>query len=376
MSYQPESLWSRLWADIHKFMNTWVGYRQITGVELTRVRTVSSDPEDPDERLLHRLRGAALVPGDNVVTIRDATGRHVVIGAYATENDPQAESISEFGGDGEATSAARSDHEHQGPGAGSLELGTGSVAILRGHAIGYNSDSADAGLAVGYGADAGFISVALGYGAAALGQGAVAVGYSTNAPGEYSLALGRDAEATAIRTIAAGYLALASADYGIAIGFQASASGVQSMALGYQAAASGIRAWALGYAASNGTIDTGKVNANDTYFERSNGAGATRLVLRTSTSVWKVLSVNDNDGIVIGSRDYGTITGLLKANKSVSSGTAVSLRVGPGNTHAAIRALSSGSVYDTGIRIATDETWAHVFIHGTGWGYFPANRLI
>lgn len=57
------------------------------------------------------------------------------------------------------------------------------------------------------------------------------------------------------------------------------------------------------------------------------------------------------------------------------TGADVNLRVGPGNGHSAIALISTGTMYDTGYRQTTDETWAYVMMHSLGWGWFPTAQM-
>lgn len=333
---EPTTLWGKVRTHINKQIAGIIDRRHVEGFEDDgRIRTSSLDPDETGEQSLTVIRPSIGV-GDDVLTLRVGK-RRVILGAIHKAGDVEVTYVSELGGDGVSPAAARADHEHTGPGDASLEVGTRAKTTLRGHAVGYEAEAGDAATAVGFLAKAlGYIGTALGFQASAGGERATAAGYLANASGQYATAIGS------------------------------------------QSVASALRAWAIGYLASNATPDTGKFMANDIYFERSNGTGHTRIVLRSPDGAWKVVSFDSDGNLVVGSRNYGTQTGLFPVNKTISSGTADSLRLLPSSTGTVIRLLGAGTtVFDTGIRISADSiSWAYVFAHGCGWGYYNAARLI
>lgn len=90
MSSQPENLWTRLFSDFNDWINGIIGIRTVTGFEVDgAIRAVSTDPEEPDERILQRLRGFLVGVNDDVLTVRIPGGREVVVGALRRDGDTE-----------------------------------------------------------------------------------------------------------------------------------------------------------------------------------------------------------------------------------------------------------------------------------------------
>lgn len=69
------------------------------------------------------------------------------------------------------------------------------------------------------------------------------------------------------------------------------------------------------------------------------------------------------------------ITEMFPNNVTTKTGSSA-MRVGPGNAHAVLTTLGAGwGVHDTGMRQNTDEMWAYVMVPGLGFGWIPENRI-
>jgi len=233
------------------------------------------------------------------VPVGGASGE-VLAKASATDYDTQwvpapsgGGSGPELAGDGTATTAARSDHQH------AVEGHTNTVAIGATIDIGLSSQSDKT--VVGANAKANEVSTtAVGASAQATIGYSTAVGTSAQATVGYSTAVGTSAQATiGSSTTAVGASAQATNYGATAIGRSAKASGSNAMAAGVNANATGARAIALGSGATSGTADTAVLKANDLDLQRSNGTGATRLALSSPNGTKYWLSVADGGTLVI-----------------------------------------------------------------------------
>jgi hypothetical protein len=84
----PESLWIRVRKDIAARVSEVIDRRTVTGIEAGgKVRVISADPDEPDERPMSRVRGLALGIGDEVVTVRMPGGHDVVVAALARADE-------------------------------------------------------------------------------------------------------------------------------------------------------------------------------------------------------------------------------------------------------------------------------------------------
>lgn len=143
-----------------------------------------------------------------------------------------------------------------------------------------DSDHASLGtesVAVGAGAVANTEGVALGVDAgSSFGQAAIAIGYSSGAR-QYNIAIGNTASAN----IAYGN--------SICIGNGSTVTAFNSIAFGDSSDVSGERAIAIGTNADNAVDDRCLIKVNDVELVRSNGTGATSIILADSTGVrWRI----------------------------------------------------------------------------------------
>lgn len=350
------SLWAMIRDAFRRELSRITGERRVTGLtDDGRLRTVSLDPNQPAEKVIWRLKGIPINPGDNVLTVRLPGGFEIGVGSILQSGeDALQDVVTELGDDGTSTAAARADHAHRGPqGNTSTQVGPGAQAIDRAIAIGPAAKAHDAAMAIGVNANApGYISTAIGWTAQTEGEGAIAIGYAATASVNYSHAIGRNA----------------------------SAGGVGSIAIGRGTGAGGTRSITIGYNVVNNTNYTALIGANQLRVLRSDGtASVSSLALQDENGVLTNISIRADGRINVGGVWHapGSMSAMFPPNKTVSSGASVNLRVGPGNAHAAIAPITvGGNVFDTGWRRTTDETWAYVFFHSYGWGWFPATRLV
>lgn len=369
VSTTATALWARVTADIRSAIAAFTDRKQVVERDGNQVIVSSYDPKAQVHKRIAKLRGLPVDPGDDVLTIQ-LGGKEIAIGALLKPGEvDMADYIQGFDGDGESQFAAHADHRHalsgNGVGLGPSVSGSGANPV----AIGLSSYAHQNSVAIGQAAIAGDQENA--------NITCIAIGYQTVATGSIATAIGRQALANNTQTIAIGHNVQATASGAVAIGSGAIASGAGALAVGFGASATGIRGWTIGYNKANTTADRGMLVANSVLIERSNGSGATQLIMRDSGGAGRILQLGA-DHIIVGSTYIGGAlgNGVARPNATISSGGSVNLRVGPGNVHAAIRLMTSATMFDTGIRVTTDETWGYVFMNGAGWGWFPASRIL
>lgn len=311
-------LWRRLRDDLARLVGSLVERRRVLGFDDDgKVRIASTDPRERYTASISRLRGAALVAGEDCLTIR-LGGVEVIVDGLGGAGE--AEGI--VGGDGSSPLAARLDHEHASDGTESTALGVAALtAANQATALGSHAKAEGVlTVAVGYAARAvGMSAVALGRNATALGERSIAVGQQAYTPQPNAVSIGAQSQATqdggialgdTAQAIAGGAVAVGKAAAtdgfgGVALGQSADSNGWGSIALGNGADTTGDYGMALGYDATAGArgialgasataaADQAKVKANDLEVERSNGGGQTRLILRTPNGSRRALVISD-----------------------------------------------------------------------------------
>jgi hypothetical protein len=342
----PESLWIRVRKDIAARVSEVIDRRTVTGVEAGgKVRVISADPDEPDERPMSRVRGLALGIGDEVVTVRMPGGHDVVVAAMARAGD----TFEEY---------ALADHQHNAANGNydSTVIGRASTGTDRATVYGVGAVSGDAGTAIGnYTNATGYIGTVLGWGARALAQGAITIGYT----------------------------GLADKLNSVALDWQARAQGVSSIAIGDNAWANADRSAAIGINAFESVADKMQLKFNEVIVVRSNGAGSTKFTLLSPDGGQRTIEIANTNRLFINGRAHATIGenpgGMWPNNKSIASGGPFNFRAAPVVDPAnLIGAPAAGSgVYDTGWRYGANSfTWAYILIHGWGWGYIVQEGLV
>ena len=167
-------------------------------------------------------------------------------------------------------------------------------------------------------------------------------------------------------TIGEGGIAL---DRGVAVGRSAEAR-IDAVAIGHAAVARGTRSFAIGSGADTVGGDRGVLRANDVYVRRSDGTGATRLVLQDAGSVDRAIEVTST-GVRIGTVTLGgAILGMWTPNRTTASGGPWNIRNAPSTSGTVVATLNAGvAMVDTGTRVASGGfTWALTISHyGFTW---------
>ena len=240
-------------------------------------------------------------------------------------------------GDGVATTAAKSDHQHKGGGGNSIAIGgdaPGDYSIV----LGAGASSADSpavpgAIAIGSGytdAESNILpgAHAVGGNAIAIGVGsvssnvfyspAVAIGQQATAH-ELSVALGYLPSAVAPSTIAIGGLANASSQYAIAMGEYSISSASASIAIGNGAEAVGNNAISIGTAYSSGGIAIGNganASAAGSFAVGSVSAGEKEARFRQEKLVLFGDQYASNPGSISLRREDGTMVTLTVDNSN------------------------------------------------------------
>jgi hypothetical protein len=349
MSARPESLWTRLFNDLRGWIDTLVEVRTVTGFDGTgRVRTVSTDPEETGEMILSRLRGATIMPADQVLVIRTPAGR-MILAPFAKATDESVDYVSELGGDGTSTAAARADHQHNAANGNNQSTVIGRLAsgIARGVAIGVSAKHGDAGTAVGPFSEAlGAIGTALGWLAKAPGAQSIAVGYQSNASGTSSIAVGQDSVA----------------------------SNTQSVAIGQGAQATGAGSIAIG----PGVVETsaGVAQIRAIYLYISNAANVlTRLFLQDGAGNNRDLTFNGSGDLLANNGAHvvvyrGQNPGIVFLPNRKVGGTAAPLKSYVSNNAGGLSMPAGHEIYTFGPGISSEGyTWVPCISGSYGFGY-------
>jgi hypothetical protein len=178
------------------------------------------------------------------------------------------------------------DSTHDGTGANSTAVGTGTTAGTNSTSVGDTANAQNAGTAVGYAA------------AAATGTWGVAVGNDSSS-GSQGVAVGRYADTSLAPSggVAVGYGTYVTGTDGIAIGDSPSSTADYGIAIGNSAHASGIGSIAIGPSASQSVDHQALIKADGLEIRGvTAGVGSVLYLYSPNGSRW-VLSV-DNSGVL------------------------------------------------------------------------------
>jgi hypothetical protein len=173
--------------------------------------------------------------------------------------------------------AGGGDSTHPGAGEDSVAIGAGSEAGEDAVAIGVDAVATSNGVSLGRSSEAGEYNLAVGASANAFYdfQNAAAVGNGASVNGDYGAAFGHGA--------------FVSGSEGTALGGESHVTADDATAVGGHASATAARAIAIGKGAASTTADRGVVKVNDLELVRSNGSGATTVILADSTGTrWRI----------------------------------------------------------------------------------------
>jgi hypothetical protein len=143
---------------------------------------------------------------------------------------------------------------------------------------------------------------------------------------------------------------------------------------------------ALDYAEIGGDAGTANIPARDNH--RHDARYMQSLAVhRTADGAYIGPATRLDVGTGIDAQDIGgalrkeikltnNVSDYFKNNATMLSGTTIGFRIAPHNNHAVIVNFGAArSVYDTGYRVTSDDTWAYLWVVGYGWGWFPASRI-
>lgn len=217
--------------------------------------------------------------------------------------------------------------------------------------------------------------VAIGHWLGGVAQDAIAIGNNASAPYPNGVAIGFGA-GTADDSIAIGRDAGAQW-WGVAIGRDAE-SGPQGVAIGFSATASGSRSIAIGNGASEATDDTAKIKANDLIVERSNGTGASRLVLYSATGVFTYITVISNRLWVGGTPHIvqGDHPSTVHSNNRKVGGTAAALKSYPADAAGGVTMPAGHQFFVNGSFYASPYNWYSAYSPTYGWGYIRQDQTV